>query len=185
MSAEELSNKHELLRELLDKLRLDDAGRLVLGDVPMIITDREFIALIQKVAEEVLGEGGAATIMYRAGYISAYSFSEAHAKLFGISGFDILRKYLELASVRGWWSKHEIVELSEEPLRVVVRFWHTVAEEWGNVGRPVCHMWRGGLAGILRYVAESMDKKVEIRVRETACVAMGDPYCEMVAEAMG
>jgi len=30
-----------------------------------------------------------------------------------------------------------------------------------------------------------MDKKVEIRVRETACVAMGDPYCEMVAEAMG
>ena len=132
MTAEELTNKHELLKELLDKLGLDDAGRLVLGDVPMIITTREFVALVQKVAEEVLGAGGAATLMYRVGSQVAYDFAKAQARIFGLKGFEILEKYLEIADVRGWWSKHEIVERSEEPLRVVVRFWHTVAEEWGT-----------------------------------------------------
>jgi len=151
----------------------------------MIITTREFVALVQKVAEEVLGAGGAATLMYRVGSQVAYDFAKAQARIFGLKGFEILEKYLEIADVRGWWSKHEIVERSEEPLRVVVRFWHTMAEEWGDVGRPVCHLWRGGLAGILKYIAESMGKKVEIRVRETACIAKGDPYCEMVAGEVG
>lgn len=170
------------LQELLSQLRLDEAGRLVLGDVPMIITTREFVALVQKVAEEVLGDMGAATLMYRAGSQSAYDFAKAQARLFGLKGFEILEKYLTMAGVRGWWSRFEIVERSEEPLRVVVRFWNTIAEEWGNVGRPVCHLWRGCLAGILKYIAESMGKEVEIRVRETACIAKGDEYCEMVAE---
>ncbi len=172
------------LQELLSQLREDKHGRLMLGDVPMIITTREFLALIQKVAEEVLGEMGAATLMFRAGSQSAYNFAEAQARLYGLKGFEILEKYLEMASVRGWWGKHEIVERSEEPLRVVVRFWNTIAEEWGNVGRAVCHMWRGGLAGILKYIAKSAGKEVEIRVQETACIAKGDPYCEMVAEAI-
>jgi len=170
------------LEEILGKLKLDEEGRLVLDNVPMIITTRRFIGLIQKIAEEVLGESGAATIMYRAGNQGGYHFAEAQARIFNLKGFEILDKYLSIASVRGWWSRYEVVERSEEPLRVVVRFYNTIAEEWGDVGRPVCHIWRGGLAGILRYMAESMGKKVDIRARETRCIAKGDPYCEIVAE---
>jgi len=170
------------LEELISKLRLDDEGRLVLGDVRMILTTREFVVSLQKVAEDVLGTMGAATLLYRVGFLSAYHFAEAQARLFGVRGLDILDRYLELASMRGWWGKHEVLERSEEPLRAVVRFYHTIAEEWGNVGRAVCHLWRGGLAGILKYIADSMGKEVEVRARETACMAKGDPYCEMVAE---
>ncbi|RLI06758.1 hypothetical protein DRO32_05130, partial [Candidatus Bathyarchaeota archaeon] len=166
------------LEELLSKLKLDEEGRLVLGDVRMVLTTRDFIVNLQKVAEDVLGPMGAATLLYRAGFLSGYHFAEAQARLFGLKGLDILDKYLELASLRGWWGGYEVIERSQEPLKVVVRFYHTIAEEWGNVGRAVCHLWRGGLAGILKYVADSLGLEVEVRVQETACMAKGDPYCE-------
>ncbi len=170
------------LEELLSKLKLDDKGRLVLGDVRMVLTSRDFVVNLQKTAEEVIGPMGTAALFYRAGFTAAYKLAEAQARLFNLEGFAVLEKYLELASVRGWWGKSEIIERSEEPLRVVVRFYNTIAEEWGNVGRSVCHLWRGALAGILKYIADSMGKEVEIRVQETACMAKGDPYCEIVAE---
>jgi len=170
------------LKELLGKLSLDEQGRLVLGNVPMIITTREFVALVQKIAEEILGNMGAATLMYRVGFQAAYSFAEAQAKLFGLRGFEVLEKYLSIASVRGWWSGYEIVELSEEPLKAVVRLYNTIAEEWKGAGRTVCHLWRGGLAGIVKFVADAMGKKVNVRGVEKACIAKGDPYCEIVVE---
>ncbi|RLI13988.1 hypothetical protein DRO33_00185 [Candidatus Bathyarchaeota archaeon] len=173
------------LQELLSRLELDEQGRLILNGIPMIITTREFIALVQKIAEEVLGEMGAATLMYRAGFQAARSFAEAQARIFGLRGFDILDKYLEVASVRGWWSRYEVLERSEEPLRVRVRLYNTIAEEWGTAGRAVCHLWRGGLAGIVKFIAESMGKQVDVRGREVACIAKGDPYCEIVVEQVG
>jgi len=170
------------LEELLAKLKLDDKGRLILGDVPMILTSRDFLVNLQKTAEEVLGPMGTAALFYRAGFTAAYKLAEAQAKLFNLKGFAVLEKYLELASLEGWWGKCEIIERSEEPLKVVVRFYNSIAEEWGNVGRPVCHLWRGALAGILKYIADSTGKEIEVKVQETACMAEGDPYCEMVAE---
>ena len=68
----------------------------------MILTTREFIALIQKTVEEVVGENAAAVIMYRAGFKAGYSFARAQSIEFNVKGGDVLRKYLEIASKRGW-----------------------------------------------------------------------------------
>jgi len=167
---------------MLSKLRLDEDGRLVLGDTRMILTTRELFRVLQEVAEDILGEMGAATLFYRVFFNAAYHFAGAQAKLFGLKGFEVLKKYLEIGSVRGWWAGYEIVELSDEPLKVIVRLHHTLAEEWGNVGRAICHSWRGGIAGMLRHITEQMGKDIKIKVQETACIAKGDSYCEMVAE---
>lgn len=187
MSEGEVSGEPESyfkkLKEWIDSGRFgfNKDGRLVLG-VPVVIIPRADLAEIQKTAEEVLGESGAAVVMYRAGFKHGYRHAEIYAKEFGLEGFDIINKHLSVVSMTGWWGRFEIVETSENPLRVVVRFYNTIAEEWKDAGRSVCHLWRGALAGMLAFIAESMGKKVKVRGHETKCIAKGDPYCEIVAE---
>jgi len=177
-----MNEKRSMLKRVLSKLDLDEYGRLVLGDTPMVLTTRFFIAQIQKTAEEITGVNGAAALMYRAGFKGGYYFAERQAKLFGLKGFEILEKFISIASVRGWWSKYEIIEFNENPLRVVMRFYNTIAEEWGNVGRAVCHMWRGSLSAIMKYIMDSTGKQVKVVGKETKCMAKGDSYCEIIIE---
>ena len=73
-----------MLDEILKMLKLNGEGRLLLKNVPMILTTREFIALIQKCAEEILGLSGAATLMFRAGFQAAYNFAKAQAEIYNL-----------------------------------------------------------------------------------------------------
>ncbi len=173
------------LKEWIEKghLRYDENGRLILG-VPVVIIPREDLAEIQKAAEEILGENGAAVIMYRAGFKHGYRHAGIYKNNFGLEQFDILDKHLSVTAATGWWGKHEIVEKSLDPLKVVIRFYNSIAEEWKGSDRSVCHIWRGVIAGILTFIAESMGKQVKIRCYESKCVAKGDPYCEIVAEEL-
>ena len=66
--------------------------------------------------------------------------------------------------------------------RVRVTIHSSIAEEWSNVGRPVCHMVRGFLAGMVQYMADEIGKKEKIVGKEIKCIAKGDEYCEYVAE---
>ncbi|RLI12962.1 hypothetical protein DRO33_01930 [Candidatus Bathyarchaeota archaeon] len=151
------------LEELVANLKVDDKGRLVLRGVRMLFITRDFIVALQKTAEEILGPMGAAALLYRAGLATAHGLAQTIAETEGLKGFEVL-------------------ERSEEPVKAVVRLYNTVAEEWGNVGRAVCHLPRGCIAGVLKFVAESLGREVDVRAQETACMAKGDPYCEIVAE---
>lgn len=171
----------ESIREVAELLSLDPSGRLLFkGKVPMILTTREFIALIQKTIEEVVGENAAAVIMYRAGFKAGYSFARTQSIEFGVRGVDILRKYLETASKRGWGEfTLQSYDISE---RIVVEVRGSYGEEWGNVGRRVCHIWRGALAGIAQYIADDMNLKIKMKGTEEKCVAEGSECCIITAE---
>ncbi len=170
------------LEELVANLKVDDKGRLVLRGVRMLFITRDFIVALQKTAEEILGPMGAAALLYRAGLATAHGLAQTIAETEGLKGFEVLDRFLELSGLTGWWGRFEVLERSEEPVKAVVRLYNTVAEEWGNVGRAVCHLPRGCIAGVLKFVAESLGREVDVRAQETACMAKGDPYCEIVAE---
>jgi len=167
--------------DIFSRLHVDEEGRLLLDDVPLILAPRYFIAQLQKTMEELAGERAAATMAYKAGFTSGYYFAEKQSKIFGVSGREILQTYLNIASRRGW-GKFTIVEYDQEKLTAKITIQASIAEEWGNVGRPVCHMWRGGIAGILQYIADTTGKKIRIVGKETKCIAKGDPHCEIIAQ---
>ncbi len=169
------------LKDLLLRLKIDEDGRLVLDGYPMILTTRNYIAFIQQSVEEVLGVNAARTVMYRAGFKSGYMFAQHQSDIFKVKGGDILKKYLHDASLRGWGS-FKIVSFDPDTPRAEVRIDASIAEEWKEAERSVCHSWRGGIAGILQFIADTSGLDVRIVAREPKCIAKGDPYCLIVGE---
>ena len=66
--------------------------------------------------------------------------------------------------------------------KIVVEVKGSYGEEWGSIGRKVCHIWRGALAGIAQYTADDMNLKVKMRGVEERCVAEGAESCILTAE---
>ena len=176
MSIEEVTLEHVLRR-----LKIDGEGRLLFGSTPMILTPRFLFKHIQETLEELGGEGMTSAVMTRAGFKAGYGFAEAQAKLFGLRGAPVFKKYVRIASFRGW-GKFEILEFDPEVPRARVRIYASYGEEQKGRGRAACYIWRGAIAGILQYIADSEGREVRVAGREEMCVAKGDPYCEIVAE---
>ena len=171
----------EELRKVLEKLRMDEGGRLLFGRTPMILTPRFLFKYIQETLEELGGEGMVSTVMYRAGFKAGYEFAKEQAEMFELRGPEIFEKYLRIASTRGW-GRFEILEFDTEDLRARVRIHSSYGEELKGRDKPVCHIWRGAIAGILQYIADSEGRKARIVGKEEKCVAKGDPCYEIAAE---
>jgi len=91
---------------------------------------------------------------------------------------EALKVIADFAVARGWCIP-EFVEFDEEKPRLVVRLRDLFECRLfkGRKNKPNSHFMRGILAGILEELFG-----VKIKVKEEKCVAMGDPYCEFVAE---
>ena len=166
--------------DIANRICLDDEGRLLMDGVPMLMVTRGFAALLQQTAEEFIGVNGAALILYHAGFKGGYNLAKSF-KPYGMKGPAILEACLHLASLRGW-GIFGLVELDMRKMRADVIIRASPAEEMKSLGRPVCHLMRGIIAGILQYIAETAKRRVKIRGIEVKCIAKGDPYCEIVAE---
>jgi predicted hydrocarbon binding protein len=170
------------IEQIKEKLTIDGAGRLVLAGLPMILTPRMFFANIQKRVDETCGEGKGRHIYYQAAFESAYRYMKNSREVYDITGRDILQQYLDSLSVRGW-GKFELLELAEEKGEGRIRLNHSgMAEEFGHVGRSVCHVWAGAMAGAIQYLVEEHNKATKVRGRELMCLSKGDPHCEFVVE---
>ncbi len=149
-------------------------GILLMNDVPVIIVTRKFIVDIQTAIEKISGITGAKALLYRIGFKSAVSLAEILRKRHKMQGEDLFMKIIDVVSRVGWGSFKPI---SMEKDRIVIRVHHSYGEEFGNVGRDVCYIWQGGIAG-----AANAAFGWKVRGKETKCVGRGDPYCEFVAE---
>ncbi len=168
--------------EIKARLTMDDAHRLMLAKLPMILTPRMFFVSIQKKVEEVSGIGVGHLVHYQAACESAYHYMKNSKKVYGIVGRDLLQQYLDSLSARGW-GKFEILHLVEEKGESCVRLYHSaIAEEFGRVGRSVCHAWAGALAGSVQFLAEELKIEAVVRGTETLCLSKGDPYCEFLVK---
>lgn len=168
--------------EIKTRLTMDEAHRLILAKLPMILTPRMFFVNIQKKVEELSGIDTGHSVYYQAAFESAYRYMENSKRVYGIAGRDLLQQYLDSLSGRGW-GKFEILHVAEEKGEGRVRLDHSaIAEEFGTVGRSVCHAFAGALAGSIQFLANEHRRETEVRGTEPLCMAKGDPYCEFVVE---
>jgi len=170
------------INQIKDRLTMDEAHRLILSNLPMILTPRMFFVSIQKKVEELSGTDVARLVFYQAAFESAYKYLENSKEVYAITGKDLLQQYLDSLSARGW-GEFEILELAEERGKGRVRLKHSaISEEYGRTGRSVCHVWAGALAGSVKLLAEEGGNNTEVRGVETHCLSKGDSYCEFTME---
>jgi predicted hydrocarbon binding protein len=159
-------------------LTMDEAHRLMLGNLPMILTPRMFFVHIQKKVEEISGIDAARLIYYEAAFEIGYRYMENSKRVYQMSGRDLLQQYMDSVSVRGW-GKFEILQVIEAKGEGRVRLTNSaIAEEFGAVGRSVCHPLTGAIAGAIQFLADEQDKHIEVEGTELLCMSKGDSYCE-------
>jgi len=168
--------------EIKAGLTMDKVHRLILAKLPMVLTPRMFFVNIQKKLEEVSDIDTGHVVYYQAAFESTFRYMENSKRFYRITGKDLLQQYLDSLSVRGW-GEFEILELVEEKGEGRVRLNHSaIAEEFGRVGRSVCHAWAGAMAGSMQFLANEYNSEIEVRGTEPLCISKGDPYCEFVVE---
>lgn len=165
---------------LKGRLKLDKHYRLLLGIVPMILTPRWFFVNVQKELEKAGGLKLAKEVYYRAGFESAYKFCQTLRKAERIAGNRTVRAYLDSMSLRGW-GKFKILLLDEEKGKGIFRLYQSAfGEEYGSVGRMVCHCWPGAMAGAVQEIIDTHGLDLQVKGRESKCKAKGDSYCEFI-----
>ncbi len=164
--------------EVVEVLEFRENKLLFLG-VPMILTTRKFMATIQETMEEILGRRGAMALMERAAHKAAYEFALSQAKSFGLRGEKILRKYLSIASRRGW-GRFDIKSIDLESGKCEVEIRNSYCEEFKRGTESKGYVWVGAIRGIMAYCLESMNKSMKLSGRETECIAKGDELCRVV-----
>ncbi len=168
------------IEEIKARLSMDENQRLILAELPMILTPRMFFVNIQKRVEKEAGIDVGRSIYYEAAFESAYRYLENSKEVYGVTGRDLLQQYLDSLTVRGW-GKFQILSLSLEGGEARVRLDHSgIAEEFGVIGRSVCHVWAGAMAGSVQFFVAQRNKQMKIEGTEPLCVSRGDRYCEFV-----
>jgi predicted hydrocarbon binding protein len=166
--------------DLKGRLKFNKDHRLLLGTIPMILTPRWFFVNIQKELEKAGGLKLAKDVYYRAGFESAYKFCQVMRETEGISGREIVQGYLDSMSLRGW-GKFKILLLDEEKGKGIFRLYQSAfGEEYGSVGRMVCHCWPGAMAGAVQEIIDTHGLDLQVKGRESKCKAKGDSYCEFI-----
>ena len=172
-----LQNK---LEELKSNTTIDEHSRINLQGIFMILTPRYFIVNLQKEIENAIGIERAADVMYKAAFESAYRYCEESANNLESGGIEIIGKYPESLSMRGWGS-FEILRLDEFEDENRIRLRNSAfGEEYGKIGRTVCYCWSGALAGSIQWDLDAKRIPKRVTGNEVTCISKNDKYCEFV-----
>lgn len=175
--------KYVSLKEtLFSKLSYDENGRLLLGNVIVLIVPRRIFSTVQKSISDILGDGCAALVMYNAGYSIGYDVLSKVIEKFSNDIRSAFEFFITILTTRGW-GELKIVEFDTDKNTYRVQVRSSYGEDLKPSRRAVCHFIRGLLTGSLQCLTDSRGKDVKLYSRETKCVAKGDPYCEfLIAE---
>ena len=80
----------------------ESTGVWTTDGLPMLYVPRHFFVNNHTAIEEALGREKYATLLYDAGYKSAYFWCASEAKTHGLSGLPVFEHYLKRLSQRGW-----------------------------------------------------------------------------------
>jgi hypothetical protein len=166
------------------RLRLSADDRLLLDEVPMILTPRWFFVGIMKRVMSVAGPEAARRVYYDAGFDGAYSWGRKQIEK-GLTGRAIMEQYLGSMTIRGW-GRFEIVQFDEERGTGQFRFFHSaVALEWEKAEFETCLWAPGAIAGAIQVILDHRGIDLKARAIEKKCLAQGQPFCEFWAEPSG
>lgn len=145
----------------------------------------DFMVGVQEGLEEEVGDA-AGMVMYRAGYEwglqdmkafesrferefgGATKMTEAHIMF-------VLETWWWPLTAEGWGTWTVDFAQRKQGLIFVDLFDSAVAKSIGAVGKPVCHMYAGCLAGVFSYFSKHELSSIEIQ-----CYAMGEDFCKFL-----
>jgi hypothetical protein len=166
--------------EMLKDLVYDEENqKLTFEGNQALITYTKTFTYTLDVAVETVGWDKTWEILYKNGYKICYERISLLGKRLGITGEELIKKFLKAINVRGWgfW---EIVNLDVKTgkcqLRAQNLFWGVYFKEKG-IKKYADTYFAGAIAGVIH---GATGKKV--KGKETKCIAMGDPYCEFIVE---
>lgn len=175
-----LGSKTEF-NEMLNELRFDEEKqKLFLRNGTIFIASTSWLAYLLESLEATVGWEKTTQTLYRHGYdVCEKAVKPIMAGMKKMERKAFIEQYWKYAVLRGWglW---EITSLDETTGRAVIRGYDkafgTYYKEKG-VRRTVDSYFAGIVAGLIHF---ALGKDVD--VRETKCLAMGDTFCEFVAE---
>jgi len=167
----------ENFQDIKDQLTLTEDSRLMLGQVPMILTPRWFFVGIMKRVADKAGPDLASEIYYEAAYDGAYKWAKVQMES-GLNGRVVMEQYLGSMTHRGW-GRFEIISFDKENGKGRFRYFNSaVALEYGNTGNAVCIWVSGALAGGFQAILDQSGQELIVKGREDSCLSQGLPYCE-------
>jgi uncharacterized protein len=143
----------------------------------------DFLIGLQAGLEKEVGDASA-VIMYKCGYqwglADMKAFEATYAREFGQ---DVQAANINFVLETWWWPLQALgwgawqVDLSkgDQGIVVVDLFDSAVAKSLGEVGKPVCYLYAGLLAGVFTHLSRRKLAGIEIQ-----CYAMGATYCRFV-----
>ncbi len=148
------------------------------------VTEDFVVGLQQGLEEEV--DDAAGLVMYRAGYEWALQDMKAFESRFaseygGATGITKANVYFVLETwwwpltAEGWGTWRVDLSRRKEGLIFVDLFDSAVAKSIGNIGKPVCYLYAGMIAGVFTYLSKRELSGIEIQ-----CYAMGADFCKFL-----
>jgi len=153
--------------------------QLYLSGNPGLITTVLTMNTLMDACVEVVGWEKACEILYRHGYLLCSQFVRQLRSTWGISGLDLLKRYLRFVNVRGW-GLFEVVSVDKETGEAVIRgyqLWGSAYSRKKGVKLESDSYYAGAVAGMIK---AAFDK--DVTATETKCFAKGSEYCEFVAK---
>ncbi len=144
-----------------------------MGNTRSIIFSEASIRGLITMIKENLGVDPGNALLYHIGYGVGQKVFETHIKPLDIYSIEDLEKLL-VALFRGSrWG--DIIEYTVEDDKIIlkaVNLWECEVQK-GLVDKPASHFVRGIAGGLFKSILNR-----EVVVKETKCIALGDPYCQ-------
>ena len=142
------------LQQLVSRLELDDAGRLTLNGLQMVLMPRHFFRYIMREVSKAVTPEVFRKIYWQAGYDGAVSFCEAFQKNHGCSPEEAVTGYLAEMSIRGW-GHFSIQELNAQEGTMDVLLTHSALMAEGSV--PSGNLaWEGAMLGSMAFLQKRL-----------------------------
>jgi hypothetical protein len=142
------------LQELVSRLELDDAGRLTLNGLQMVLMPRHFFRYIMREVHQAVTPEVFRKIYWQAGYDGAVSFCEAFQKSHRCSAEEAVTGYLAEMSIRGW-GHFSIQALNAQKGTMDVLLTNSALMADGSV--PSGNLaWEGAMLGSMAFLQKRM-----------------------------
>jgi predicted hydrocarbon binding protein len=148
-------------------------GKIILFGQPDLLVPAKGFLKIQKELEK----NGKENIIYLAGKEAGYNWFEGMSKNRKMFVEDVAKWGSDLVTLSGWGTA-ELKEIKKDEKYLKFNLINsTIAEIYGESKFPVCHMFRGLVAGAAEFTFKS-----KIDAIETKCISKGDPICEFIIQ---
>ena len=145
----------------------------------IIVAEASMKGIIEGIKEE-MGEEVGNAFLYRMGYEIGRKAYKLYAEKLGIKDFDEGIKVLKaLARGAGWGDPKELIKKNDKIIVKAEHLWECEMQK-GKVDKSASHLIRGIFTGFFKEFLN-----MNVKVRETKCIALGDPCCQFEINIIG